>query len=278
MLLSKFLYQKLCYRYRSLSSPLCTAIFLQRTYHTNMSTRRQALLLSSSNCHGYSMLEFAKQEICSFLSKNNVTELVFVPYAQKDHDNYTAKIKDVIEPWGFKITGLHTFPDPGSKISSSKAIFVGGGNTFLLLKTLYEKNLVNLIKTKVDEGSLVYIGSSAGTNVATKSIHTTNDMPIIFPPSFEAIGIVPFNVNPHYIDKIESETHKGETRDQRISEYMQMSHARPVLGLREGSILHVDGFTLMLKGIAGGVLFDIVGKKEYAVGSDVSFLCEKEVC
>lgn len=152
------------------------------------------------------------------------------------------------------MTGLHSYPNVIDRINSSKAIFVGGGNTFLLLKTLYENNLISLIRKKVDEGSLLYIGSSAGTNVATKSIHTTNDMPIIYPPSFEAIGIVPFNINPHYIE-VESETHKGETRDQRIFEYLEMCHASPVLGLREGCILHVDGYHLTLTGVAGAVLF-----------------------
>lgn len=219
---------------------------------------RQALLLSSSNCHGFPMLEFAKQEITSLLTKNNVTELIFVPYAQKNYDNYTAKIKEVIEPWGFKVKGIHTDPDPANVINASKAIFVGGGNTFLLLKTLYDNKLVNLIRDKVHQGDIVYIGSSAGTNVATRSIHTTNDMPIIYPPTFEAIGIVPFNINPHYIDKVESATHKGETRDQRIAEFLEMTHAKPVLGLREGSILHVDGNKLILKGIAGAVLFNNV--------------------
>lgn len=188
--------------------------------------------------------------------RNNVSELIFVPYAQNGYDEYTRKVKEVIEPWGFHVTGLHTYPDTVNAINSAKAIFIGGGNTFLLLKTLYDKNLVHLIREKVTAGNLLYIGSSAGTNVATKSIHTTNDMPIIYPPSFDGIGIVPFNINPHYIDKIESETHKGETRDQRIGEFMEMSHANSVLGLREGCILHVNGDTLILKGVAGAVLFE----------------------
>lgn len=184
-----------------------------------------------------------------------MNEIIFVPYAQNDFNGYTDKIKSVVAPWGYKVTGLHTYPDPADAIMSSKALFVGGGNTFMLLKRLYEGNLVNLINSRVTEGHLLYIGSSAGTNVATKSIHTTNDMPIIYPPSFEAIGIVPFNINPHYIDMLESATHKGETRDQRILEYLDMPHAAPVLGLKEGAILNVSGNTLRIKGVAGAVIF-----------------------
>lgn len=242
-----------------------------------MAPQRQALLLSSSNCHGYSMLEFAKQEICNILEKNSVTELVFIPFAQKDYDGYTAKIKEVIEPWGFAVTGLHSYSNLIDRINSAKAIFVGGGNTFVLLKTLYEKNLIQVIRDRVHEGSLVYIGSSAGTNVATKSIHTTNDMPIVYPPTFEAIGIVPFNINPHYIDVI-SETHKGETRDQRIYEYLETAHCNPVLGLKEGSMLHVDGYKLTIKGIAGAVLFQKTDKKPLIIApdTDVSFLLQQD--
>lgn len=190
-----------------------------------------------------------------FTYRKAVNEIIFVPYAQNDFNGYTDKIKSVIVPWGYKVTGLHTYPDPAEAVMSSKAIFVGGGNTFMLLKRLYEANLVNLIHSRVTEGHLLYIGSSAGTNVATKSIHTTNDMPIIYPPSFEAIGIVPFNINPHYIDIVESVTHKGETRDQRILEYLEMPHAAPVLGLKEGAILNVDRNILKITGVAGAVIF-----------------------
>ncbi|KAJ8729255.1 hypothetical protein PYW08_000836 [Mythimna loreyi] len=268
-------------RYRlginSRSSHLKTVKQRNITTTYKMPPQRQALLLSSSNCHGYGMLEFAKDEICNLLNKNNISELVFIPYAQMDYDNYTAKMKEVIEPWGITVTGLHSYPNVIERINSSKAIFVGGGNTFLLLKTLYEKNLVHLIRKKVDEGSLVYIGSSAGTNVATKSIHTTNDMPITYPPSFKAIGLVPFNINPHYIDVI-SETHKGETRSQRIYEYLTMSHASPVLGLQEGSMLHVNGYQLTIKGISGAVLFkkNCTVPEYYTSGSDVSFLFARD--
>lgn len=217
------------------------------------------------------MLEFAKQEICSLLEKNNVKKLLFIPYAQNDYNKYTNRIKEVIDPWGIDVVGIHTYPNPEAAISDNKAVFVGGGNTFLLLKTLYENHLVELIRKRVNEGNLLYIGSSAGTNVATKSINTTNDMPITYPPSFDAIQIVPFNINPHYIE-MESETHKGETRDQRINEYLEMAHALPVLGLREGALLKVDKNTLTIKGVAGAVLFEKDKKTEYKVDSDVSFL------
>ncbi|XP_059046217.1 probable alpha-aspartyl dipeptidase [Achroia grisella] len=238
-----------------------------------MATIRQALLLSSSNCHGYTMLEFAKHEICAILEKNNIKQLLFVPYAQNDFNSYTSKIKDVIDPWGFEVSGIHTHPDPADAVMSTKAIFIGGGNTFLLLKRLYELNLVELIRNRVNEGNLIYIGSSAGTNVATKSIHTTNDMPIIYPPSFDAIKIIPFNINPHYLETPDPSTHKGETRDQRLNEYMEMDHAAPVLGLKEGAMLHVNGDSLVLKGVTGGVLFKKGHKKvEYPVGADLTFL------
>lgn len=181
-------------------------------------------------------------------------ELIFLPYAQNDYNGYTAKVKAVIEPWGIKVSGAHTYTDPVDLIVSSKAIFVGGGNTFLLLKTLYDLKILDLIRKRVEYGNLMYIGSSAGTNVATLSIHTTNDMPITYPPSFDAIGLVPFNINPHYIDSV-SDTHKGETRDQRIGEYLEMNYAAPVVGLREGSILRVDGTSLSIIGVAGAVLF-----------------------
>lgn len=181
-------------------------------------------------------------------------ELIFLPYAQNDYDGYTARVKAVLEPWGIRVSGAHTYTDPISLLVCSKAIYVGGGNTFLLLKRLYDLKILDLIRKRVEYGNLLYIGASAGSNVATRSIHTTNDMPITYPPTFDAIGLVPFNINPHYIDAV-SDTHRGETRDQRIGEYLEMNYAAPVLGLREGSILRVDGTALTINGIAGAVLF-----------------------
>lgn len=186
--------------------------------------------------------------------RKSVNEIIFLPYAQNDYDGYTARVKAVLEPWGIKVSGAHTHTDPLNLLASTKAIYVGGGNTFLLLKRLYDLKILDVIRNRVENGNLLYIGASAGSNVATKSIHTTNDMPITYPPTFDAIGLVPFNINPHYVETV-SDIHRGETRDQRIYEYLEMNYATPVLGLREGSILKVDGTVLTIKGVAGAVLF-----------------------
>ncbi|XP_041968400.1 probable alpha-aspartyl dipeptidase [Aricia agestis] len=241
--------------------------------NVTMEPNPQALLLSSSNCFGFNLLEFAKKDISEVLEKNAISEIIFIPYAQNDYEKYTKTIQSAMVPWGFTVKGIQEFPDPNTAINSAKAIFIGGGNTFLLLKRLYENNLVEQIRKRVMYENLIYIGSSAGTNVATKSIHTTNDMPIVYPPTFDAISLIPFNINPHYIEKPDLDKHRGETRDQRIGEFLQMPHANYVLGLKEGSILHVNKNLLIIKGVAGAVLFKKGQDKcEIPVGEDVSYL------
>uniref|UniRef100_U5EYH1 dipeptidase E n=1 Tax=Corethrella appendiculata TaxID=1370023 RepID=U5EYH1_9DIPT len=233
---------------------------------------KQILLMSSSAVHGFGYLEHSKNDIVKFLNKNKVKSILFIPFALKNHDDYLRKVDSVLSLWGYSCDGLHTKTDQIDAINKAESIFIGGGNTFRLLKTLYDNKLIEAIRKRVLNDGVPYMGSSAGTNVATLSINTTNDMPIVFPPSFEALGLVKFNINPHYMDPDVSSKHKGETRELRISEYHEVSDT-PVLGLREGTSLLVDGDKATLIGSFNARLFQ-AGKTpiEYEPNSDLSFL------
>lgn len=207
--------------------------------------------------------------------RNNVDKVLFIPYASaapNSYDEYTEKVKAPLSSWGFQVTGIHESSNEVQAVKQAKAIFIGGGNTFLLLKTLYDKHLVEAIRSRVLEDGVPYIGSSAGTIVATHSIHTTNDMPIILPPTFYALQLIPFNINAHYLDPLPENTHKGETREQRIIEFHNLN-SNPVLGLREGSALLVDGDNAALVGHAPARLFQRQqDAQEFPIGTDFSFL------
>ncbi|XP_055371031.1 probable alpha-aspartyl dipeptidase [Condylostylus longicornis] len=233
--------------------------------------KRQLLLISSSRVHGFDFLEHTKQAIDDLLQKNNVKTVLFIPYALRDHDDYTKTVSKPLNKWGYNVNSIHTSSNPVDAVNNAEAIFIGGGNTFVLLKTLIEKNLVNSIRKRVLEFGVPYMGSSAGTNVATRSIHTTNDMPVVYPPSFDSLNLVPFNINPHYIEK-EVSTHKGESRDQRIHEFIDYNN-RVVIGLREGTSLLVQGDCVKLVGDKSAKLFlTNHDTQEYEPGSDLSFL------
>lgn len=210
------------------------------------------------------------------MQRNKVSTVLFVPYALSDHDAYLEKVEQPFKKWGYKVDGIHKQEHPVDSIGSSEAIFIGGGNTFRLLKTLYDLNLIEAIRKRVLQDGVPYIGASAGTNIATRSIHTTNDMPIVYPPSFEALKLVPFNINPHYIDAEPHSKHKGETREERIIQYLEEKESTTVLGLREGSTLHVEGPVATLTGILGARLF-LKNKEptEIYVGEDLSFLLKE---
>uniref|UniRef100_A0A8D0H7B1 dipeptidase E n=1 Tax=Sphenodon punctatus TaxID=8508 RepID=A0A8D0H7B1_SPHPU len=234
--------------------------------------RRRLLLISNSTLHGGGYLGHCQQQIKSFLGEK-VKRILFVPYALHNQDAYAKTAREKLENVGYGVDSIHEFSDPVEAVRKSEAIFIGGGNTFRLLKALYDKSLIQEIRKRVLEDGIPYMGSSAGSNAATISINTTNDMPIVYPPSLEALGLVPFNINPHYLDPDVNSTHMGETREKRIFEYHEESNTFPVLGLREGSMLLVEGNKATLQGVTGARLF-VRGKSptEHQPGADFSFL------
>lgn len=208
----------------------------------------QALLISSSNVHGYGYLDHPEPEIKRILGARR--RVAFVPFALHDRDAYTAKIRERLSKMGFEVDQVRGAED----VARAEAIFVGGGNTFRLLKTMYELDVLDAIRERVRIGHAPYIGSSAGTNVAGPTIRTTNDMPIVEPPSFDALGFVRFQLNPHYLDADPSSTHMGETREQRLLEFLEENDT-PVVAIREGSALRVDGESVSLTGDRGARIF-----------------------
>ncbi|XP_056321159.1 alpha-aspartyl dipeptidase-like isoform X2 [Danio aesculapii] len=234
--------------------------------------KRKLLLVSNSTLHGGGYLQHCQQNIQDFFGKE-VKRVLFVPYALHDRDAYTKTARDKFKSLGYELDSVHETPDPVDAVRKAEGIFIGGGNTFRLLKALYDNNLVTEIRKRVFQDGVPYMGSSAGSNVSTVSINTTNDMPIVFPPSFNAIGLVPFNINPHYLDTDPNSRHMGETREQRIIQYHEEQDTPSVLGLREGSMLLVEGNKATLLGCTKARLFQR-GKQtmEYEPGSDLSFL------
>jgi dipeptidase E len=209
----------------------------------------QLLLISSSNVHGYGFLEQPEDDIRRFLAGKR--RVVFIPYALKDREAYTLTVGERLQRID---PALHVeqIRDRGS-IESADALFVGGGNTFRLLATLYDLDLLAPIRDAVRNG-LPYIGSSAGTVIASPTIRTTNDMPIVEPPSFDSLGLVSWQFNCHYLDADPNATHKGETREERIRQFHE-ENEQPVVGLREGTLLRVDGGSAQLLGIANARIF-----------------------
>ncbi len=209
------------------------------------------LLISSSLVHGNGYLDHAEAELRDFLGK--ARRLLFVPFAQTDHDGYTARVRDRFAALGVEVAGLHAAEDPLAAIAEADAVFVGGGNTFCLLAALQRRALLPALRARVEAGA-AYIGSSAGTNLAGASIGSTNDMPVVWPASLQALGLLPFNLNPHYLDPDPRSTHMGETREARIREFHE-HNLQPVLGLREPAMLRREGDTLNLRGTGGARLF-----------------------
>lgn len=219
--------------------------------------------------HGQPYLMYCKDAICTFFSDRK--NILFIPYARPSgisHDDYTAKAASAFDAFGLALRGIHEFPSLVDAFAWAEGVFTGGGNTFLLLSELYRTGAFSELQTRVNVG-LPYMGTSAGSNVTGQTISTTNDMPIVYPPSFNALGFLPFNLNPHYLDPDENSTHMGETRETRINEFHVQSKL-PVLGLREGSWLRVSGEEILLRGSLTARLF-CQGKqpRELADGADI---------
>lgn len=231
----------------------------------------RALLISNSTMHGGGYLQHCEAHIRDFLGAQR--KVLFVPYALHDHAGYASKAKAAFAELGCEVTSAHEAADPAGAVADAQAVFVGGGNTFRLLKALYDTGLLGAIRRRALAG-MPYIGSSAGTNVATVSIRTTNDMPIVMPPSFEALDLVPFQINPHYLDPDPASKHMGETREERLRQFHE-EHATPVLGLREGCMLRVEGPTATLLGTTDARLFRRgQAPTEHRPPCDLSFLLD----
>jgi dipeptidase E len=230
---------------------------------------RKLLLISSSVVHGSGYLDHCEGAVRAHLA--GAGSVVFVPYALANRDAYAARVRERLGRLGISVTSVHETKDPVAAVEGARALFIGGGNTFRLLTTLYEERLIEPIRRRA-LGGMPYMGSSAGTNMACPTIMTTNDMPIVMPPSFDALGLVPFQINPHYLDPDPTSKHQGETREDRIREFHEMN-ATPVAGLREGAMIEVDGKTGTLRGTTGMRLFRRgEAPLELAPGASLDFL------
>lgn len=228
------------------------------------------LLLSNSRMAGMAPLEHARDAVGEFLGDRRT--VLFAPYALRDHDGYTAGIEAGLAPLGVTVIGLHRVADPRTAIADAEVLLVGGGNSFRLLQAFQQFGLTEPVRRRVESGALRYMGASAGTNLACPSIRTTNDMPIVEPASLDALGLIPFQVNPHYQDANPDSTHMGETREQRLLEFLE-ENSVAVLGLREGAWLRRQGGRLHLGGRTGARLFQRGAEpREFGDGADLAWL------
>lgn len=205
------------------------------------------ILASTSTLFGGEYLAYLKAEIIGLYQ--GIDEIIFIPFARPggiSHDDYTQKAKDFFGTINIKVRGLHEFEDQVAAINEAKGFFTGGGNTFLLVKTLHETGLMEVLKSNVLSGK-AYLGCSAGSNIGGMNMKTTNDMPIVYPPSFDCMGLVPFNLNPHYLDPDPTLKHNGETRETRIKEFLTQNNVK-VVGLREGNWIRRIGDKITVEG------------------------------
>ena len=221
------------------------------------------ILASTSTLFGGNYLEYLSNEITELF--HGIDEIIFIPFARPggiSHDDYTQKAREFFATINIKVKGLHEFEDQKEALNQAKGFFTGGGNTFLLVKELHEKNLMQLLKENIEQGKS-YLGCSAGSNIGGLNMKTTNDMPIVYPPSFDTMGLVPFNLNPHYLDPNPQLKHNGETRETRIKEFLTQNKIK-VVGLREGNWIRKIGDQITVEGIELTRIFEN-GKEPYEI-------------
>ena len=233
----------------------------------------QLLLLSNSTNQGEEYLGWPREILSRFIKNNNLKSCLFVPYAgvTVSWDDYTTRVREVFSQFNCAVKSVHEVNDPVLTVSKADCIVVGGGNTFRLVQMMHETGIMAAVKEKAISGT-PFIGWSAGSNVACPSLRTTNDMPIIQPPSFDTLNLIPFQINPHYLDA-NPEGHGGETREQRINEFQALNTEVIVVGLREATALHVDGNKLHLLGERPMRYFKAgTEPREFKPGEDINFL------
>jgi len=219
------------------------------------------ILASTSTLFGGQYLEYLKPELIKLFE--GISEIIFIPFARPggiSHEDYTQKAKDFFATININVKGLHEFDDKIEALNLAQGLFTGGGNTFLLVKTLHEPGLMNVLKENIESGK-PYLGCSAGSNIGGVNMKTTNDMPIVYPPSFECMALVPFNINPHYLDPNPEIKHNGETRETRIKEFLTQNNIK-VIGLREGNWIRRIGNRVTTEGTELTRIFE-KGKEPY---------------
>lgn len=226
---------------------------------------RKLILASTSTLCGQDYLKYLVPALKIHFS--HVQRLLFIPFARPgglSHERYTERVQDVFKELDIQVRGLHEFDDPIAAVKGAQGIFTGGGNTFLLVNEIYKRQLMPVLRTALFNGT-PYLGTSAGSNICGITMQTTNDMPIVYPPSFKTLGAVPFNINAHYLDPDANGTHMGETRETRIKEYHKFN-TPPVVGLREGSWLKVADKIITVNGPHDARIFT-QNEKPYEVPS-----------
>lgn len=233
---------------------------------------KNMLLASTSTLHGSDYLEYLFPELK--LHFKNCKTILFIPYARPSgisHEEYTQKTVLAFAKINILVKGIHEYENPISAIQNAEGIFTGGGNTFLLVSQLYHNKVMTTLKETLQKGT-PYLGTSAGSNIGGLSMQTTNDMPIVYPPSFQTLGLIPFNLNVHFLDKDEQSKHMGESRETRINELHQFNNF-PVLGLKEGSWLEIKENKIVLKGNLSAKLFQKNSNPiEIETESELSFI------